>query len=216
MSTQHAKPLLVSIGYWLWPLIFLLGLGSGYLLWGRDGGAADTSLPSLADDDPSLGPADAPVTIVEFGDYQCPYCQLWHDRVLPQLMALYPDQIRFIYRDFPLGGHPQALPAAVAANCAAEQDAFWRFHDALFSMTYGLNDEAYRRYAANLGLETDRFAECLRGDSARQEVLEDYRAAIRLGVQSTPTFFINDILLVGAQPLEAFQQLIEAELARKD
>lgn len=216
MSTQHSKPLLVSIGYWLWPLIFLLGLGSGYLLWGRDGGAADAALPSLADDDPSLGPADAPVTIVEFGDYQCPYCQLWHDRVLPQLMTLYPDQIRYIYRDFPLGGHPQALPAAIAANCAAEQDAFWRFHDALFSMTYGLNDEAYRRYAANLGLETDRFAECLSSDRARQEVLEDYRAAIRLGVQSTPTFFINDTLLVGAQPLEAFQQLIEAELARKD
>ena len=204
------------MGYWLLPLVFLLGLGSGYLLWGRAGAETGASTPSLTDDDPSLGPTNAPVTIVEFGDYQCPYCQIWHDRVLPQLLSLYPDQIRYVYRDFPLGGHPEALPAAIAANCAAEQDAFWRFHDALFSMTYGLNDEAYRRYAANLGLATDRFAECLDSERARQEVLEDYRAGIRLGVQSTPTFFVNSTMVVGAQPLEVFQKLIEAELSGKD
>ncbi len=216
MPTQHAKPFLTVMGYWLLPLVFLLGLGTGYLLWGRADTATGTATPSLTDDDPGLGPTNAPVTIVEFGDYQCPYCQLWHNQVLPQLLARYPDQLRYVYRDFPLGGHPEALPAAIAANCAAEQDAFWRFHDALFSMTYGLNDEAYRRYAANLGLATDRFATCLESESARQEVLADYRDGIRLGVQSTPTFFINDIMLVGAQPLEAFQQVIEAELAGKD
>lgn len=202
---------------WLLPLVFLLGLGSGYLLWGRSAGSADVaSTPSLLDDDAVLGPADAPVTIVEFGDYQCPYCQYWHNAILPQLLATYADKVRYVYRDFPLTGHPQAIPAAVAANCAAEQDAFWKFHDALFSMTYGLDEEAYRRYAANLGLATDQFAECLNSGRARQEVLDDYRAALRLGVQSTPTFFINDVPLVGAQPFEAFQQIIEAELARKD
>jgi len=202
--------------YWLLPLVFLLGLGSGYLLWGRQGLADSAAAPSLVDDDPSLGPADAPVTIVEFGDYQCPFCQRWHNLILPQLLAQYPNQIRYVYRDFPLSGHAQALPAAIAANCAAEQDAFWRYHDAIFSMTYGLGDEAYRRYAADLGLDSDRFAECLHNPRPRQEVLDDYRAAIRLGVQSTPTFFINGTPLIGAQPLEAFQQIIEAELAAKD
>lgn len=202
---------------WLLPLTFLLGLGSGYLLWGRqDATLAKPSASSLIDDDAVLGPAEAPITIVEFGDYQCPYCQYWHNAILPQLLAAYPDQIRYVYRDFPLTGHPQAIPAAVAANCAAEQDAFWRFHDALFSMTYGLDEEAYRRYAANLGLATDQFAECLSSDRARQEVLDDYHEAVRLGVQSTPTFFINDVPLVGAQPFEAFQQIIEAELVKKE
>lgn len=211
-----SKPFSFSL-LWLLPLVFLLGLGSGYLLWGRQANTSEnSSVPSFIDDDAVLGPLDASVTIVEFGDYQCPYCQYWHEAILPQLLAAYPDEVRYVYRDFPLTGHPQALPAAIAANCAAEQGAFWRFHDALFSMAYGLNEEAYHRYAANLGLATDQFAECLGSKRARQEVLDDYRAAIRLGVQSTPTFFINDVLLVGAQPFEAFQQIIEAELASKE
>lgn len=214
MPKSHALPFSLL---WLLPLVFLLGLGSGYLLWGRQAGnPKNPSVPSLVDDDAVLGPPEALVTIVEFGDYECPYCQYWHDAILPQLLAAYPTEVRYVYRDFPLTGHPQALPAAIAANCAAEQGAFWKFHDALFSMTYGLNEEAYHRYAANLGLATDQFAECLGSSRARQEVLDDYRAAIRLGVQSTPTFFINDVLLVGAQPFEAFQQIIEAELASKE
>ncbi len=214
MSKTYAFPFSLL---WLLPLVFLLGLGSGYLLWGRQASHSENpTASSLVDDDAVLGPPEALVTIVEFGDYECPYCQYWHVAILPQLLAAYPKEVRYVYRDFPLAGHSQALPAAIAAACAAEQGAFWKFHDALFSMTYGLNEEAYHRYAANLGLATDSFAECLRSNRARQEVLDDYRAAIHLGVQSTPTFFINDVVLVGAQPFEAFQQIIEAELTGKE
>lgn len=202
--------------FWLLPLAFLLGLGSGYLIWGAKTTAPDQATLSLIDDDPSLGPEDAPIVVVEFSDYQCPYCQLWHQAVFPQLMATYEGKIRFIYRDFPLSGHPEAIPAATAANCAGEQGAYWRFHDALFSMSYGLSNEAYHRYAADLGLDTGTFAQCLQEGNARKEVLADYQSALGLGVQSTPTFFINGISIIGAQPFEVFQQVIEAELQKKE
>lgn len=193
------------------PVAFVFGLGCGYLLWGsRDSSAA---ADAVSRDDPSLGPANAPVTIVEFSDYQCPYCKVWHDEVLPLILAEYGDQVRYIYRDYPLSGHSEAQPAAEAANCAGEQDAYWEFHDAIFSNQYGYGRSAYVQYARDLGLDAEAFNECLNSRQFRDEVTGDFRDGIRLGVNSTPTFFVNGTQVIGAQPFEIFQQLIEAELA---
>lgn len=218
----------------LLPLAFVVGLAVGYLFWGR----GDTSPQPVAaavvepvptavtqaeqtvkrydvpeDDDPVRGPATAAITIIEFSDYECPYCQSWHQEVWLPLQAAFPDQIRLVYRDFPLPGHPNATPAAQAANCAHEQDRFWEYHDLLFSWELGLSREAYLEYANRLGLDTNMFTQCLDENRYADEVQADFDYAANLGVRSTPTFFINGLPMVGAQPLDVFKQVIEKELA---
>jgi protein-disulfide isomerase len=225
----------------LLPVTFILGFGLGYLVWGRStaplqndsetssgatGTAATTrtenqdSQPQVVrydvpvDDDPAFGPANAPITIIEFSDYECPFCRRWHNEVFSRLIEAYPEQVRLVYRDFPLSSlHANAFSAAEAANCANEQGAFWEFHDRLFSMELGLGMEAYRSYASQLGLDTQSFIKCLESGRYRDEVQADYDFAADLGVRSTPTFFINGIAIVGAQPFEVFQQVIDKELA---
>ena len=228
------------------PLIFVVGLGLGFLLRGwvpipgifeteavnyqseqqtsevaaqsEPQGASET--PQVVrydipiDDDPIIGPEEAPITIVEFSDYECPYCQRWHTEVFERLLEAYPDEVRLVYRDFPLASiHPNATPAAIAANCAREQDVFWDYHDKLFKMELGLNTEAYQEYASQLEIDTEEFNECLDSGRYDEEVQADFDFAANLGVRSTPTFFINGIAVVGAQPFEVFQQVIEQELA---
>jgi protein-disulfide isomerase len=216
------------------PLAFAAGLGAGYLLWGRaasgaqgaaaqaqatggqaSGGQAQVTRYDVpVDDDPVLGPENAAITIIEFSDYECPYCRKWHSEVFPRLMAEYPDQVRVVFRDFPLYSiHPNAGPAAVAANCAAEQGAYWEFNQKLFSMELGLSAEAYQAYAGDLGLDVGSFGECLESERHAAEVQADYEFAAGLGVRSTPTFFINGIAVVGAQPYELFKEVIDKELA---
>ncbi len=195
------------------PVAFFVGLAAGYLL-GNTRTSSSVGLDPVTDDDPAQGPKNAAVTIVEFSDYQCPYCKLWHEEVLPRLLDEYAGKIRFIYRDFPLGGHPEAQPAAEAANCAGDQDAYWEFQDAIFSTQYGYGRSAYEQYALDLGLDLEEFTACLDSRRYEAEVLEDYSDGIRLGVQSTPTFFINGTQVVGAQPYETFQRVIETELAQ--
>jgi protein-disulfide isomerase len=130
------------------------------------------------------------------------------------LIDAYGDQIRFVYRDFPLESiHANAKPAAEAANCANEQGEFWEYHDKLFSMELGLSSEAYQEYATQLGLDIDEFQECFESGRYQEEVQLDFEFAANLGVRSTPTFFVNGIAVVGAQPFEVFQQVIEKELA---
>ena len=145
-GTQNKAAFIVSL-----LIVFSLGLGSGYLAWGAstpaeaaDANNAPPTRHAIEEGgNPSIGPADAPVTIIEFSDYQCPYCQRWHAEVFNRLLAEYPNQVRIVYRDLPLGNHPQAAPAAEAANCANEQDAFWEFHEYLFSYKYDLGRDAY-------------------------------------------------------------------------
>lgn len=166
------------------------------------------------DDDPSIGPADAPITIIEFSDYQCPYCAQWHTEVFGKLLDAYPDQVRIVYRDFPLESiHPEATPASEAANCALEQGKFWEYHDLLFTNQGSLGDEAYVEFASTLGLKMDDFNACLEESRYADEVQADLNYAVGLGVRSTPTFFLNGIPLVGAQPYDVFSQVIEKELA---
>jgi len=219
-SQRKSKPLSPFIHLFI-PVAFFLGLGSGFLLWGKTitpaaaGSAEVRRVDVSTDGDPSIGPDDAPVTIVEFSDYQCPYCQSWYQQVFDRLMAYYPGQIRFVYRDLPLPGHPESLPAAEAANCAGEQGAYWKFHNALFSGQYALGRAAYQQYAAGLGLDTAVFTACLDDHRYQAEARADGADAARLGLNGTPSFVINGRILVGALPFEDFKEIIDQELASK-
>ena len=165
------------------------------------------------DDDPIYGPENAPITIIEFSDYECPYCRKWHAETWPLIKENYGDQVRLVYRDFPLYGlHANAAPAAEAANCANDQDSYWEFNDALFATELGLGRPTYEAVATELGLNLTDFNACLDDRRYQAEVEADYQYASELGVSSTPTFFINGLALVGAQPYEVFAQVIEMEL----
>jgi protein-disulfide isomerase len=219
LRTRRAPP--SPLVYMFIPLAFLLGLGGGYLLWGstQPPVAAGTTpvrrVDVSTDNDPSSGPEDAPVTIIEFSDFQCPYCQVWYQQVYQQLMTSYPNKIRFVYRDLPLPMHPQATPAAEAAECANEQGAFWEYHDALFSQQYGLDRAAYEQYAADLGLDAKAFTACLDSHRYLDEIQADARDAASAGLNSTPSFVINGRILIGALPLADFKAVIDEELAAK-
>ncbi len=172
--------------------------------------------PVPEDGDPSFGPSDAPITIIEFSDFQCPYCQKWHNEVWKKLVAAYPTQIRLVYRDFPLYSiHPDAAPAANAAECANEQSKYWEFHDLLFSGNEGLGEAAYQNYASSLNLNMASFQQCLDENRYETEVTADFEYASGIGIQSTPTFFVNGVALIGAQPYEVFKEVIDLELAGK-
>jgi protein-disulfide isomerase len=197
----------------LLPVTFVTGLAAGYLFWGRDSvppanpaapvAIVEETTPEAleeptrfeisTDDDPSLGPKDAPITIVEFSDFRCPYCGVFHKETFGPVV----------------GG----FEAALAAECANEQGAYWEFHDLLFSGEYAnLNTDAYAAYAEKLDLDVDDLLACVDEERYGEEVEADARYASGLGITGTPTFFINGIPMVGAQPLEAFIQIIEYEL----
>jgi protein-disulfide isomerase len=162
---------------------------------------------------PSKGPDDAVVTIVEFSDFQCPYCQ----RVVPtidQIVAKYPTQVRFVFRNLPLDMHPRAQAAAESAACADKQGNFWDYHDLIFANPRALSDEDLERYASELGLEMAEFRQCVQNRETQQIVDADLAAAENLRVSSTPSFLINGIPLSGARSLEAFSEVIDAEIAR--
>jgi protein-disulfide isomerase len=167
------------------------------------------------DDDPSIGPADAPVTIIEFSDFQCPYCARFQSDTLPQILSNYGDRVRFVYRDFPLVSlHANALKAAEASECADDQGAYWKYHDLLFQNQSALDDASLKSYAASLGLDTATFNQCLDSDKYMSEVQKDEQDGIAAGVQGTPSFFINGMPLTGAQPYSVFQAAIESALAK--
>ena len=227
----------------LLPLAFVVGLGVGYLFWGRaplipeaeqvviqppqaaaqapqDAQAAPEEQQPVQrydvpeDGDPAIGPADAPITIIEFSDFECPYCQRWHTEVFERIRNDYPDEVRIVFRDFPLKSiHPNAVPAAEASNCALEQEAFWEFSEALFSGEHVLSDDSYLAIAEELELDVAAFEECYTSGRYADEVEADYQYAGNLGVRSTPTFFLNGLPIVGAQPYEVFKEVIDKELA---
>jgi protein-disulfide isomerase len=164
---------------------------------------------------PSMGPDDAPVVIVEFGDFHCTYCKRFQDQTITPLLQKYGDQVKFVYRDFPILG-PDSLSAALAAACAQDQNAFWPFHDQLFANPTTLTRDAFVQYATALNLNLDQFTTCYDNQQHNNDVLADYNDGQTLGVSGTPTFFINGKILVGAQPLEQFSQRIDAELSSVD
>lgn len=208
-------------------ITFALGLAFGYLIWGAGAQpavpqpqAAQEAAPAVRRDVPtegfpSEGPDDAPVVIVEFSDFECPFCTKWHNETYLPLREKYPDQIKLVYRNFPLTGlHPNAYLAAEAAMCAGDQDRYWDYHEALFEGKNGLGETAFKGYAEELGLDSAIFNECLDSRQYQDFVREDMDYAASIGVQSTPTFYINGQSVIGAQPLAVFEQIIQAELAK--
>ncbi len=168
-----------------------------------------------ADDDPAIGPQDAPALIVEFSDFQCSFCARFATETLGQIVDTYGDQVRFVYRDFPLTSmHPYAQKAAEASQCAFEQGKYWQYSDLLFQNQQALDVDSLKGYAQQLGLDTDAFNECLDSGQYASEVQKDLSEGQSYGVTGTPTFFINGRLLRGAKPFSAFQAMIEEELAR--
>ena len=161
-----------------------------------------------ADDDPWTGTAQAPVTIVEFCDFECPYCRR-SVPLLKELLEKYPGKLKLVYRDFPGLNHQRALSAAEAAQCAAEQSRFWEYHDALFTQQASGAGWNYSALAEDLGLRQSPFDACMKENRYRQEVLNDLQDGLKLGISSTPTFFINGRPLVGARPLADFQTIID-------
>jgi protein-disulfide isomerase len=159
---------------------------------------------------PSRGEATAKVTIVEFADFECPFCGRAME-VLDRVLAAYPGQVRLVFRHFPLSLHPHAPKAAEASACADEQGHFWAFHDSLFE-SQALDVDALKAQAGRLGLDADRFEQCLDSGKMAPVVQKDLAAGQRAGVSGTPAFFINGVMLSGAQPLEAFRRVIEEEL----
>lgn len=167
----------------------------------------------------SKGEKDAPVTIVEFSDYQCPYCKRYIDETYPQIWEEYGSQIYYIFRDYPLPFHPHAQKTAEAARCAGDQGKYWEMHDLLFSERdqWAEKEEIdadLANYAARLGLNKSEFNECLSSGKYAQAVKDDMALGEKMGVSGTPTFFINGQKLVGAQPFEAFRVIIDAELEK--
>lgn len=160
---------------------------------------------------PSIGPENAPVVIVEFSDFNCQYCGLFARTTFPVLMSKYSKEIRFVYRHAPLGP-ASSFEAAQASICAYDQDYFWEYHDALFENQDRLGAELYREIATSLELDLPAFNACLKNNDYMDLIETDLDFALTTGVRGTPTFFINGLALVGAQPMEVFTEVIDAEL----
>jgi len=168
----------------------------------------------VAAEGPTRGPKDAPVTIVEFSDFECPYCGAAHDTV-EQVMSTYAGKVRLVYRQFPLSFHPHAAKAAEASLCAADQGKFWEYHEALFKNQKKLDLPDLKAHASEVGLDANKFGQCLESGDKKKAVDADQQAGLAAGVGGTPAFFINGIFLNGAQPLDEFKKVIDGELASK-
>lgn len=173
------------------------------------------------DDDPVLGNTKAKVTIVEFSDFQCPFCRKFWRESYFKIKQNYIDtgKVKLVFRDFPLSFHPAAEPSAQAAQCANEQGKFWEYHDKIFeeqdkrgeaTIEYGIAE--LKQWAVGIGLDSSKFNSCLESNRYADEVAKDFEDGSKYGVSGTPTLFINGKRVVGAQPYEAFVAAIESEL----
>ncbi len=177
------------------------------------------------DDDPSKGKTDAPVTIIEFSDYQCPFCSRFVKNTFPDIAKKYidGDKVKYVFRDFPLEFHKQAPKASEAANCAGDKGKYWEMHDKLFDNQSALTVDKLKQYAADIGLDTESFNACIDSGKHADEINKDLEDGKKATVNGTPTFFIGktqsgkkEIIgkrLVGARPFSSFEQVIEQLLA---
>lgn len=192
-----------------------------------DSGNAVPSAPEYvkveAGDNPVLGDKNAKVQIVEFSDYQCPFCRLFWKNTLPSIKDAYikTGKAKLVFRDFPLSFHPAAQISAEAAHCAGEQNKYWEMHDKLFeeqdkegqgTVQYGAPE--LKKWAAEIGVDATQFNACLDSQKYKKVVQDNFNAGASAGVDGTPAFFVNGLKIVGAQPFGAFQQAIEAALQK--
>lgn len=212
--------IVVSVGVFIYQYVFYLQL----YIQGKQSAQEENvnatpaiEVPSLIDvrnvvettDDPSWGPAEADIVIVEFSDFQCPFCKQTFP-VIQQLEQDYGDEIKFIYRDFPNSEiHPQALDAAMAGECADEQGMFWDYHKFLFMNQDNLAVDNLKKIARDIGLNSEQFNNCLDTKKYQMEVLNDLDDGSNLGVVATPTFFINGNLVQGAIDYQTFKIIID-------
>lgn len=175
------------------------------------------------DDDAVLGDNGAPVTIIEFSDFQCPFCRSFWKNAFVEIKKDYIDtgKAKLVFRDYPLSFHPMATPSAEGAECAKEQGKFWEMHDAMFeeqeklgtgTIQYTADD--IKKWAANIGLNAGQFNECLDSRKYKSEVEKDFADGGAAGVTGTPAIFINGRLVAGAQPFSVFKTIIEDELKK--
>lgn len=220
--------------------VLVAGLLVGYLIWGYKPEPKGTVYNIDTAGFPSLGPADAPIVIVEYSDFQCPICYQAYERVYKPLLTAYPGKIRFVYRNFPLSFHPNAMASAEAALCAGDQRAYWQYHNILFDNYLSLyqqdqdvmlSQNTYNGFASNLGLDVAAFEKCMTSHKYKQFILADATYANSLksdtvsdqcgnsvsepAVGGTPTFFING-KRVGGLDLQKIQSIIDEELKRLD
>src|SRR3989344_3708702 len=158
------------------------------------------------------GIENSPITIIEYSDYQCPYCAR-AEATINDVLDEYGSKIYFVYKDFPLPFHNNAQKAAEASRCALEQGKYWEYHDALFKNQQSLDTNSLKTYAKSLGLDEAKFSECLDSNKYTEKVKQDMEEGQSKGVTGTPTFFVNGKMLVGAQPFDAFKEIIDKELA---
>ena len=170
---------------------------------------------TLADDDPFLGKEDDPVVIIEWSDYECPFCERFFSQTLPQIKEKYikTGKVKLVYRDFPLDIHPEATPAALAANCAGKQDKYFEFHDKIFENQQSMGSTSYKKWAQEVGVDVSAWEKCTKDPQQLQEVTKDLSDGAQAGIRGTPGFIINGQLVSGAQPFSVFEQIIEAELS---
>ncbi|NNM05876.1 MAG: DsbA family protein [Gemmatimonadetes bacterium] len=196
-------------------IVFTAGLFLGFRMGTAKGRATIVYSGAMSDleNRPFLGSKDALVTIVEYTDYECVFCQRYYQNTFKTLMAEYDGKVRYFVRHFPVPSiHPSSVRAAVAASCAEDQGEFWAYHDILFSGGAVLSPDSLGAYASRLGLEQTRFDECFASQEPLQHIQEDLERGVNYGVRGTPAFFINGRVLFGAQPLETFRATVDAAL----
>lgn len=216
-----------KIDYWMITSVFLLGIIFGFVFFNfYSGTSTPTQTVALGElvrggNDSSLGDVNAPVVIEEYSDFQCPYCARFFSDTFPKIYSNYivTGKVRFIYRDFPLGGHQQAFPAAVATRCAGEQGEYWGMHEAIFinmnqwSQSLDANS-VFSAIAKKLKLDVKDFNACIASGNYDDAIAKDRADGQARGISGTPGFFINGQIVKGALPFEDFQRIIEEELAK--
>jgi protein-disulfide isomerase len=161
-----------------------------------------------------VGPADAAVRVVEFSDFECPYCSRAADTFNALKQKYAGKSVQFVFRNFPLSFHPNAKPAAEYAQCAQEQGKFWQMHDGIFAAQRELSVDKLKEVAAQAGLDTAKLEECLASGRPGPQIEEDMRKAQEVGVQGTPSFFINGQSFAGNPTVEGISQAIDAQLSK--
>lgn len=172
---------------------------------------SDTVLPTLESDDPIIGDSNAILTVIEFGCYACPYTQK-AESVVQEVLDYYEGKVNFQFKTFYIPHHNQSFESAIAANCAQEQGKYYAYHTQLFQDQESFSKETYIKIASQLGLELEQFTECLDTVKYKAEVDGDTLMGIHAGVPGTPTFFINDRVIVGPKPFKTFKKIIDKEL----
>lgn len=178
----------------------------------KDNQPTPGGVPAITDADHVRGSLDAKIIMVEYSEFQCPYCSR-HTPTMDQIFEEYDGEVAWVYRHFPLSFHDEAMPSAVASECAGEQDKFWEYHDELFDNASDLGDDLYQEIAKNVGLNINDFNACLDDNNYETQIKAEAAAGAAAGVSGTPGTFVNGELVKGAVPYDSFKSIVEQALA---